>query len=449
LAAGPPRNACGSLDRTDGVQEIALSSAGKILDLAIVGAGSAGIAAAKTAAALGLDFALVEASHRIGGRAYTEEFAPGIAFDLGCHWMHSASLNPYVAIADRLRFYYRKGTFPRGLWLEGRWASEAEYRDYLESWERRDAAIEAAAEAGRDISILEATERDGKWTPLLDYWVSIANAVDPDEVSVMDSYHYKDTDENWPLKQGFGTLVARFGADLPVTLNAAVERIDWGGPDVVLQTKKGALRARRALLTVSTGVLGAGDIRFEPALPEWKQSAIAGLPLGTHNRIGLLFDRDMFGPDCPKGTAILLPGEEPMGFGIRSFGENYAVGYTGGRFAVWLERAGAAAAVDLVKEKLAKVFGSDLPKHVTRHIVTAWHGDPWVKGSYSAALPGQGHQRTELARPVEDRLFFAGEATSIEFHATAHGAYLSGVAAAKAIARSLGRRLAGEVAAPA
>lgn len=426
-----------------------MSEAGKIYDLVIVGAGSAGIAAGKAAAALGLDFAVLEASHRIGGRGYTEELAPGIAFDLGCHWMHSASLNPYVAIADRFGFHYRKGTFPRGLWCDGRWADDAVYEDYLEAWERHYAAIEQAAEAGRDVSILEATERDGKWTPLLDYWVSIANAVDPDEVSVMDTHHYNDTDENWPLKQGFGALIARFGADVPVMLNATVERIDWSGKDAVLQTRKGSVRARRVLITVSTGVLGADDIRFTPSLPDWKQAAIAGLPLGTHNRVGLLFDRDMFGPDCPKGTAILLPGEEPMGFSIRSFGENYAVGYTGGRFAVWLERAGTAAAVDLVKEKLAKVFGSDLPKHVTRHIVTAWHGDPWIKGSYSAALPGQGHQRTELARPVEDRLFFAGEATSLEFHATAHGAYLSGIAGVEAVARSLGRPVAERAAAPA
>jgi monoamine oxidase len=85
------------------------------------------------------------------------------------------------------------------------------------------------------------------------------------------------------------------------------------------------------------------------------------------------------------------------------------------------------------------VLGSDAPKHVTRSIVTAWHGDPWIKGSYSAALPGQAHQRAELAKPIDDRLFFAGEACSTEFQATAHGAYITGVAAAEGIARSLGR----------
>jgi monoamine oxidase len=151
-----------------------------------------------------------------------------------------------------------------------------------------------------------------------------------------------------------------------------------------------------------------------------------------------MFDRDVFGPDCPRGAALLLPGEEPIGFSLRPFGQNMAVAMTGGRHALWLERAGVAAAVDFAKEKLAKVFGSSIRSHVTRHIVTAWGGDPWTRGSYSAALPGQGRQRAELARPIDNRLFFAGEATSTEFHATAHGAYLSAVAAMRAVATSLG-----------
>lgn len=416
-----------------------MPGAGTIYDVAIVGAGSAGIAAAKLARALGLEVVLLEASHRIGGRGYTEALAPGIAFDLGCHWMHSASRNPYVAIADRYGFVYRRGTYPRGLWIDGRWGTEADRVSYEASWDRNDAAALAAARQGRDIAIADATEREDRWSGLLDYWTSIATAADPDQVSVLDSYHYDDTEENWPLKDGFGALISRFGADQNAVLNAAVERIDWGGPDLRLHTKKGTVRARRALITVSTGVLGAGDIRFDPALPEEKLSAIAGLPLGTHNRIGLAFDRDLFGPDAPKGVAMLSSGEETVAFGIRPFDQNYVVAYTGGRFAVWLERAGSAAAFDLAKERLGKMFGSEVPKHVTRHIVTAWHGDPWIRGSYSAALPGQGHQRAELARPIDDRLFFGGEATSVDSHATAHGAYKSSMRAAREVAASLGR----------
>jgi monoamine oxidase len=416
-----------------------MAGAGTTYDVAIVGAGSAGLAAAKTARELGLSFVLVEASHRIGGRGYTEEFAPGIAFDLGCHWLHSASLNPYVAIADQYGFSYRKGTFPRALWLRDRWASDEDQASYAAYWARNHAAMVAAARVGSGLSIAEATERDHRWTPLFDYWISISTAADPDQVAVEGTVNYNDTDENWPVKEGFGALIARFGADLPVSLNCAVSTVDWGGREVALDTAKGRVRAKRAIVTVSTGVLGAGDIRFEPGLPNWKQAAIAALPLGTHNRIGLLFDRDVFDPEIPAGGGFMLPGEDPIGFGIRPFGQNYVVAYTGGRHAVWLERAGTAAAVDLAREKLAKVFGSGIAKHMTRHIVTAWAGDPWTKGSYSAVVPGQAHQRVEMARPLDDRLFFAGEATSNEFFATAHGAYISGVEAARAVAVSLGR----------
>ena len=90
------------------------------VDVVIVGAGAAGLSAAKEAAQKGLSFVVVEASHRIGGRAYTEELAPGQPFDLGCHWMHSASLNPFVAIADQHGFAYRKdGSWDHDIWHRG------------------------------------------------------------------------------------------------------------------------------------------------------------------------------------------------------------------------------------------------------------------------------------------------------------------------------------------
>jgi monoamine oxidase len=257
---------------------------------------------------------------------------------------------------------------------------------------------------------------------------------------VQDTFNYRDTDENWPIREGFGALIARFGADVPVTLNCAVERVDWSGRAVELQTPKGTVKARRALITASTGVLGAGDIRFDPDLPDWKMDAIAGLPMGTHNRIGLMFDQDVFGPDCPEGGGVLLPNEEPIGFSLRPFGQPVAVALTGGRHALWLERAGIAAAVDFAMEKLVKIFGSEIKPHLRRHIVTAWGSDPWTKGSYSAALPGNGRRRAALGQPIDDRLFFAGEATSTHAHATAHGAYISAVQAIEQVAESLGLR---------
>ncbi len=407
-------------------------------DLAIVGAGAAGLAAAVTARELGLATIVLEASHRIGGRGYTEIFAPGIAFDLGCHWLHSASINPFVPIAERFGFFYRKGTYPRGLFLGGRWATEPERAALDEFLDQAHDAIEMAAKEGKPLSQADVIDRESVWTPVFDHFTTLGTSADPDQVGVEDTANYNDTGENWPLKDGFGALIVRFGADAEATLNCAVRRIDWSGAEIGLDTVKGRIEARRVLVTVSTGILGAGDIRFDPALPGWKEAAIAALPLGTHNRVGILFDRDIFGPECPRGAVVMMPDSEVQAIALNAFGENYAVGYTGGRHAVWLERAGQQAAIDFTMERLVHVFGTGIRPHVKRTIVTAWHGDPWTKGSYSAALPGQGHQRGELARPIDDRLFFAGEATSKEFMATAHGAYLSGMAAVRAIAATLG-----------
>jgi len=410
------------------------------VEVAVVGAGAAGLAAAKSLRERGISFTLLEASHRIGGRGYTEEVGPGMPFDLGCHWLHSASLNPFVAIADRLGFDYTKEGFARQIRLDGRWASEEEQRQYQAHMDRSYGQAAAAARTGRDVSVAEATPREDRWTPAFDYITSLMHSVDADQVSVFDSCNYRDTGEDWPVKQGYGALIARYGADLPVVLNCAVSRIDWSGRTIRLETAKGEIEADKVILTVSTGILGAGDIAFTPALPDWKQEAIAALPLGNHNRICLVFDRNVFEDFKARGLTVMASDSEPMSLRIRPFGYDFVVGVTGGRFADWLERAGIEASADLAKEMLHKAFGSDITKHIVRHNVTAWRGDPWVKGAYSAAQPGQGHQRARLAEALDERLYFAGEATSTDSYATAHGAYLTGIATAEAIAASFAKQ---------
>ena len=125
----------------------------------------------------------------------------------------------------------------------------------------------------------------------------------------------------------------------------------------------------------------------------------------------------------------------PVGLNVRPYGHDYVVGSTGGRFAASLERSGQAASVEFLVEHLKAVFGNRISSCLTdRVIVTTWQGDPWTLGAYSAARPGQAHQRALLARPVDDRLFFAGEATSRDFFYTCHGAYLTGQRAIAEIA---------------
>ena len=321
-------------------------------DVVVIGAGSAGLAAARTASEEGLSVVLIEASHRIGGRAFTDTESLGFPFDLGCHWMHSASLNPYVAIADLHRHPYIKDVYPRRVHLGDRWASEAELGQREAFNERcRDLIAQAVAE-DRDIAYADVTPRDDFWTPMYDLWASILNAHDVDEISTVGSSYYNDTGENWPLVNGYGSLVEAHFAALPVALNTRAERVHWSGGAISVTTPKGVIEAARAIVTVSTGVLAAEDILFEPRLPDWKLAAIAALPLGSHNRIGIGFDRDVFGPDQRGGFLVYGATPESLSFQIRPFDRDHAVGIVGGRFGKWLERSGPQAMADLAIEKL-------------------------------------------------------------------------------------------------
>ena len=410
------------------------------VDAVIVGAGAAGLSAAKAARARGLTFALVEASHRIGGRAYTEEFAQGQPFDLGCHWMHSASLNPFVAIADEHGFAYREeGDWTRSVHHRGAFLTARQQAGLDAAVEADERAIARAAETGPDRAIADVVDMEGEWAPYLAYWRSLGLSRDIDEVSVRDAVDYNDTDENWPVVAGYGALVAAWGADAPVVLNAAVERISLTADGVEVVTAQGTIRGRAAVVTVSTGMLASGRIAFEPALPDWKTDAVRELPLGVHNRIGvMLSDTPPIG-ESRRATVLLEDGDTPFAVDVGPYGHAYAVGVTGGRFASWLERAGRAAAVEHLVEHMKAVWGNDIARYVTdRVIVTAWEGDPWTLGSYSCATPGSGGRRAELALPVEDRIFFAGEATSTDFFCTCHGAYLTGIRAIGEVAEVLG-----------
>lgn len=410
------------------------------VDVVIVGAGAAGLSAAKKFAELGASFVLLEASHRIGGRAYTEEIAPNVPFDLGCHWMHSASLNPFVAIADELGFHYAKDIDSHACaFMNGEWLSKERMDDLRATDDAMYAAFEAAAADGKDVAAADLIDLDSQWLPFLVYWFSLGASRDIDQVSIVDIYADNDTHENWPLREGYGALVARWAADVPVTLNAPVHRVRWDRRCVNVESAKGTVTGKKALVCVSTNVLASGAITFEPALPNWKLEAIGALPLGTSNRIGVLLKDDPFGWDASKNATIMLEGDEvPMLVQVKPFGFPYVVGFTGGRFGSWLEHAGQQASVDYLTERLVKTFGSGVAKSLSeRVIVTAWENDPWTLGSYSAATPGNGHMRAELARPIDDTIFFAGEATHTSFFPTCHGAYLSGIDQAKEIAEKL------------
>jgi monoamine oxidase len=242
---------------------------------------------------------------------------------------------------------------------------------------------------------------------------------------------------DWPVRDGLGRMMARLGAGIPVSLNTAAEEIDWSVADgVTIRTSRGVITARVVLITVSIGILQSGLIRFRPSLPPATLSAIEGFSPGIANRVALYFDRDVFG-DAPSNLTIVDGDAEPLAIHIPTFGFNYVVGQTGGRYAGHLTRAGRQAATAYVLDRVAAVFGEGIRRHFVRSIVSAWDTDPWILGAYASVKPGRFGARKKLAEPVDDRLFFAGEAIGMPMVATCGGAYWSGTRAIGRIAGAL------------
>lgn len=411
-------------------------------DVVIIGAGAAGLSAAKELARHGIACNLVEGSHRIGGRAYSEEIAPGVWFDLGCSYLHQGEINPFADIADTLGFSIgreqgnlfdnqRKFLYQNGLAL-----TADERQRYFEYCEQCVDAIDAVVDRGEDAAVADVIDLESVYATSFASYMAELNAVDLEQTSCVDFADFEDG-ADYPVLNGYGNLVAAWGADVPVSLNHRVEAVDWSGKGVRVMTSKGEQRARAVLCTVSTGILAAVDIEFTPELPDWKMDAVMAVPTGVENKICLHFDRDVFGDDRRGFHVTWNDAGEACGFEASVMGQNTAVVFTGGRFGAWLEKQGQQAGHEFAVDRVAEALGNDIRKHVTRSIVTAWASEPWTRGSYSAALPGQVRQREKLAQPLSGRLYFAGEATAVGAQACCHGAYLSGIRGAREIAGAL------------
>jgi monoamine oxidase len=198
-------------------------------------------------------------------------------------------------------------------------------------------------------------------------------------------------------------------------------------------TPAGTLRASACVVTVSTGVLNAGKIRFTPALPEWKQAAIHNLPMGLLAKIPLQFDGERFGLRANQWLTYRVSEQMPAEacfFLTWPFDFDMMIGWVGGEFGWALAAEGRDAAVEFALGELTNIFGSDVRKHFVKGDLTRWDSNPWTLGAYASARPGNYRARQDIQRPVGNRLFFAGEATAAPYYQLCTGAYDSGVRAA-------------------
>ncbi len=412
-------------------------------DVAIIGAGVAGLAAATTLRAAGLRVELLEAAPQAGGRALTTTIA-GHVFDHGAQWLHAAHRNPLVGLAkaagetvgpDRPwdeRMHVIDPAAPR--------ADLTAYAAAEQAWER---AVTARLRDGPDCSLAEAAApvAGDPWTATIESWEgAIIAAGDAAGLSLADWHDNALEGENYVSPLGIGGLVARL-FPTPVRLGTRVTAIAVQPRDVRVSTEAGGFTASAAILTVSTGVLRAGQIAFTPALPTEIGAAFDGLPMGllskivlqaaSADRLGLGVDTGVFRRLERRGAPFLSTLFWPSG-------APFATGYVGGE-AAWSFSHDAEAAGAFMRAELAATLNRDVAECFTAAtLMTQWGADPLHRGAYAYARPGQAGARAALARPWWERLHYAGEAVAPDgLCGTVAGAYRAGVAAATRVKQAV------------
>ena len=398
------------------------------VDVAIIGAGAAGLSAAHALQGSGLSVIVLEARDRAGGRAHTVMAAPGIPFDLGCGWLHSADHNRFVGVANQLNFEIDKTLPPWRDRAVGNVFPLEERADFIRSLDEFFDRAEQAAKGGRDASADTCLEPGNRWNPMIDAVSSYINGCELDQVSILDLDAYEDTEINWRVRRGYGALMAAYGASCPLALNCAVSLIDHSAKQIRIETALGTLTANKVIVTVPTNLIANETIRFHPALPA-KVDAAIGLPLGLADKVTLALDEPEALPK--EGNLRAATMRTAMGtYHLRPFGQPCIEGFFGGRFAQELEDAGQGSLAAQSIDEIVALLGNDFRCKLKPLSESRWSHDPFSRGSYSHALPGHAGDRAILAAPVDGRLFFAGEATSPNFFSTAHGARDSGERAA-------------------
>lgn len=407
------------------------------VDVAIIGAGAAGLGAAHALHGSGLSVIVLEARNRLGGRAWTVQASPEVTFDVGCGWLHSADKNSFVPIARALEFELNKDLPP---WRERAYGNafpQSERDDFMRATDAFYERLWQAAQKGKDEPASLSLEPGNRWNPMIDAISTYINGCELKDMSTLDWDAYEDSELNWRIHRGYGALVAAYGAPCPVALNCNVTLVDHSGKRVRIETSQGTLTADKVIVTVPTNLIADEAIRFSPPLPS-KVSAAAGLPLGVDDKVTLaLEDAEAFPKEGNLRGATM---RTEMGtYHIRPFGQPCIEGFFGGSFARALENAGEGAIAAHGIDEIAGFLGNDIRRKLKPLYESRWALDPFARGSYSHARPGHAGDRAVLAASVNGRLFFAGEATSPTFFTTAHGARDSGERAAQEVLAARGK----------
>jgi monoamine oxidase len=461
ITAGTMATAFGSrVQARQGTPAAGASTGSDNFDVIVVGSGLAGMGAGKELKLNGLRVVVLEARDRIGGRCYCDNSFPA-PYDYGGQFFQQVVPNILGGTNNPLYDMYIAQGGPdvpcvlvpsfaeNGALLPD--SEQDAFHDTAKVVGAELAVAGIAAQLGEpDTSVADATaDLAGEpWYTLTAAFMGLAFNVPLTQLSVLDAWNDLEfainptgapSDKVNP--SGMGNFAAQFAQGLDVRLSTRVTEIDMTGADTVtVITDQGTLTAKAVIVTVPVSLLAAGEVTFTPALPDAYSQAFADLPFGLVDKIGVAFSSDIFGA-VPANTIITSHQDQDtarftMGL-AKLAGKPMMNVFVANDLAHALEADGDAAFNAHVKEFVTTTLGADAAAAIERTHITAWGLDPLSLGSYSAAKVGKEGARATLAQPIDNRLYFAGEAISTTSHSSLHGAYLTGQSAAKGIVEAL------------
>src|SRR5664279_4459134 len=330
-------------------------------DIVVIGAGAAGIAAARRIMAANRKVIVVEAAAQVGGRCLTDTATFDVPFDRGARWMHNPDSNPMIRLARSAGLDLSAAPPGQKIRVGRRNARPGETEEFLAALVRANRAIDEASRGKADLSCASVLPRDlGDWAGTAEFVLG-ANATGKDlrEVSAMDKVRAQDRNAAIACRQGLGTLIAKLGEQAPISLSTPASRIAWSGRDVTVETPAGKIAARAAIITVSSNVLASGNIKFTPELPKRQLDAAAKLGLGSYDRIALLL------PGNPLGLArddVLIEQSNSTRTALlvaNIGGSSLCSIDVAGSFGRELSAQGERAMIAFAVECLTKLFGSE------------------------------------------------------------------------------------------
>lgn len=418
-------------------------------EIIIIGAGISGLAAASRLHSAGFHIKILEARNRIGGRIWTEKPWENTAIDLGASWIHGNSGNPVAELAQQ--YQLETTVFDTSVSMSGSCNVKAfnalgepiASADYL----AQNAAqlsvmkkLELLAETAtpslsmRD-AVLDVLNHSNlnKISPTYIYQ-QIAREAEDDygadisDLSVKGAYEgavFEGHEVVFP--DGYGQLAERLATGTDIRLGHKVFKIRYDQAGVEVITNKGSFKASKLILTLPLGVLQKNCVEFSPPLPKEKIASIQNIGMGVYNKAIFLFPRAFWG-DCnmffQSGTA---KGRWSSWYAFNHV-TNQPILYAmnGGSVAREMEKLTDQQAIADALAHLRGLYGAAIPAPLDFRL-TRWASDPYAYGSYSFPKTGSGAKDREiLAAPLDNKIFFAGEATEPNYSATVHGAILSG-----------------------